>query len=97
MSKPTLISRVRAGAALLDKVRRSRAWRGKIDLDRLDISQFGNGPDGPSCVLDQLYPGWDMPAAIIEGIWWECGFNGTDTAALTRAWKRYLRSEEGRP
>ena len=83
----SLISRVRRGAALLDKKRRSKAWRKKIDLDRLNMATSCN------CIGGQLYgnyvdaPEWLMSSDAFIGLGLDY-FD--DVRALTRAWKRYL-------
>ena len=84
----SLISRIGRGAALLDKKRRSKACRKKIDLDKLNISH------NCDCIGGQLYGGYHKaPDWFIDSTSflpdkdenWD-----VEAKALTRAWKRYL-------
>lgn len=88
-----LRQRVERGAAMLDKKRRSPAWRGKIDLETLAIE------DGCRCVLGQLYGNYvkgeerlglitDADKAIHLGlVTW-----AQNPRPLTRAWVRYIEA-----
>ena len=87
----SMIARVRRGAALLDKKRRSKAWRKKIDLESLNIGSFCD------CIGGQLYGGdyFNAPAWFQEADAFMAKPHEEYAAMsvrLTRAWKRYLKS-----
>ena len=95
----SMISRIRRGAALLDKKRGSKAWRKKIDLDRLNMGMPIFRNDGCGCVLAQTYGDYgiglqrlgiaesaDDALGRAQGFFPDC----EEMTALTRAWKRYL-------
>ena len=85
----SMIARVRRGAALLDKKRRSKAWRKKIDLKRLYIASFCD------CIGGQLYggnyanaPEWFQRSDAFVAQPDEDRI--TTSMALTSAWKQLL-------
>ena len=88
-----LRERVEAGAALLDRKRRSKTWRRKIDLKQLNLESCQD------CILGQLYGGYSVGLDRLErnGEWiWpdELGFDpaATDHRPLTRAWCEYIEA-----
>ena len=98
----SMASRIRRGAALLDKKRRSKAWRKKIDLDRLNMGMplFMDGRCG--CILAQTYGTYGMGLRKLgiansddDDMGRAQGFfpDGESMDALTRAWKRFLKAE----
>ena len=85
----TLRQRVERGAALLDKKRRSPAWRKRINLDEFDIG------DPCNCVLGQVYESFTdglYKLGIYGSEWLGLGFDtyAVDFGPLTRAWRKYL-------
>lgn len=100
----SMIARIRRGAALLDKKRRSKAWRKQIDIRGLDMSIGYPEDDECGCMLAQLYGtsikgsdalgfydlNADEDAGSMHGFY---AYGNQEYEPLTRAWKRYLKAE----